>query len=393
MTTAGRNRWWLLVAIVLGATWWFTRGLPPWGDEAHFLHTIRIFGQGLSVDLLRTYPEMSGPLPFVLFAWWGHFVGSGTSGLRVLSALIALATLMLYDRALEQHGLNGRLKNLLFLLFAANPYFVGLSVFVFTDMLALFGMAVVMHATSSGRPWRAALGLAVATLARQYLAFLAAALVLAALFGGRHERGRVRLAWSGAAVAGMLPLAALVWLWGGLSPANDLRHLYVADGLRFDPGALSLYLALPGIYLAPLVGAVLATVPIRRPHLLIACAAAGFVLLFPIAPSLPQLREGIHTVGFVHRASVALLPAVEVQWPFAIGAFMGWAAISVAVLNGRHHVGSISIARWLPLAAIVAFLAVMPFSYMPWEKYALPLLMAVIPLLGVASTGMLSRTT
>ena len=98
-------------------------------------------------------------------------------------------------------------------------------------MLALFGMAVVMHSTSAGRPWRAALGLAVATLARQYLAFLAAALVLAALCV-RDERDRVRVAWSAAAVAGMLPLAALVWLWAGLSPMNNLRHLYVADGLR-----------------------------------------------------------------------------------------------------------------------------------------------------------------
>ena len=141
VTTAERNRLWLLLAIVLGAAWWFTRALPPWGDEAHFLNTIRAFGQGISVDLLRTYPEMSGPLPFALFAWWGGLVGFGTAGLRGLSALIAFATLVLYHSTLEQHGLHGRLKYLLLVLFAANPYFVGLSVFVFTDMLALFGMA------------------------------------------------------------------------------------------------------------------------------------------------------------------------------------------------------------------------------------------------------------
>ena len=385
VTTAERNRLWLLLAIVLGAAWWFTRALPPWGDEAHFLNTIRAFGQGISVDLLRTYPEMSGPLPFALFAWWGALgrVRAGRSEGAVRADRLCDAG------AVPQHARTARTARatqyLLLVLFAANPYFVGLSVFVFTDMIALFGMALVLHASSAGRPGRAALGLAVATLARQDLAFLAAAVVLAALCS-RDERDRGRVAWFATAVAGMLPLAALVWLWAGLSPANNLRPLYLADGLRFDPHALSLYLALPGIYLAPLVVAVLVSVPFRLRHLGIACAAAGFVLLFPIAPSLPQVREGIHTVGFVHRASVALLPAGAVQWPFAIGAFTGWAAIGAVVLRGRHHFGSsaLSIAGCLPLASAVAFLVVMPFSYMPWEKYGLPLLMAVIPVLGTS---------
>jgi hypothetical protein len=183
----------------------------------------------------------------------------------------------------------------------------------------------------------------------------------------------------------MLPLAALMCLWEGLSPANAIRDLYLADGLRFDPHALSLYLALPGIYLAPLAVAICLRVPLELRHLPVACAAVLLVLLFPIAPSAVQLREGIHTVGFVHRASVALLPPVAVQWPFVIGAFVGWTAMSAAVLRERGEAWRHrKLEESLLVAATIAFLVMMPFSYMPWEKYGLPLLVAVAPLLGTS---------
>src|SRR5437667_2479703 len=46
-------------------------GRPYWGDEAHFVQTIRRFADGITLDTLRHYPEMSTPLPFVLYAVWG----------------------------------------------------------------------------------------------------------------------------------------------------------------------------------------------------------------------------------------------------------------------------------------------------------------------------------
>ncbi len=76
--------------------WMMTKDLPPWGDEEHFLLTVRLFGQGVSTDVLRTYPEMSGPLTFAAFAAWGRVAGFDTASLRLLAPLIASATALLW---------------------------------------------------------------------------------------------------------------------------------------------------------------------------------------------------------------------------------------------------------------------------------------------------------
>ena len=58
----------------------------------------------------------------------------------------------------------------------------------------------------------------------------------------------------GTAVAGLIPLGLLVILWDWhLAPAHNVRDMYLSEGVRFDPHALSLYLAAPGAYLLPLV--------------------------------------------------------------------------------------------------------------------------------------------
>ena len=53
---------------------------------------------------------------------------------------------------------------------------------------------------------------------------------------------------------GLIPLGLLVILWDRhLAPAHNVRDMGLSEGVRFDPHALSLYLAAPGAYLLPLV--------------------------------------------------------------------------------------------------------------------------------------------
>ena len=47
---------------------------PYWGDEAHFAETVRYFGNEISLNTLKSYNEMSTPLPFVLYALWGKIL-------------------------------------------------------------------------------------------------------------------------------------------------------------------------------------------------------------------------------------------------------------------------------------------------------------------------------
>jgi hypothetical protein len=141
--------------------------------------------------------------------------------------------------------------------------------------------------------------------------------------------------------------------------------------VRFDPRALSLYLALPAIYLMPLIPLVLMAQ--RSPRWWFGAAVVGlFITIWPVAAAGVQTSQGIDTVGFLHRALAAGLPPPAVGAVFAAcGAIGTWVFGPVIWLSpdpSRRDLGDL-----FPAAASASFLLVMPFSYMPWEKYALPL--------------------
>ena len=83
------------------------------------------------------------------------------------------------------------------------------------------------------------------------------------------------------------------------------------------------------------------------------------------------------TVGFLHRALSAYLPAWGTTVFVAAMATLGTAAL----LDCGHRTlsnwrtGARPMTTVFLWAGVGSFLVVMPFSYMPWEKYALPLLM------------------
>lgn len=355
--------------------WAIVRHRPPWGDEAHFLQTVRLFGDGVSLDLLRSYPEMSAPLTYVVYAAWGAIVGFETSALRLLSPAVAGATILTWHTFLKDVVRSELLVLVALATVVLNPYFLGLSVFVFTDMLALFGLALTAIGVSRRNAWLAGVGLAVATCARQYLAFLAIPLVSLVLL---RPRARESWRWPAAGVAGMLPLGLLVWLWGGhLAPDNALRAIYTSEGLRFDPHALSLYLSTPAVYLFPLVGLMIPRLRWRPAPLAAAAVAAAIVVVFPVEPSIAQTREGSFAVGFLHRVVEMGFDPTLARVVFACLAFVNVWTLSSAFSPLFLHDTDERLLRsalfvWLGIAA---FLLIMPLSYMPWEKYALPLLL------------------
>lgn len=367
---------WIRVAILVApfVLWWVVRNRPPWGDEEHFLHTVRLFGAGISLDLLRSYPELSAPLTYILYSAWGHVIGFATPELRLLSPVLASLTALTWFAVLTREVRSRQGVWLALATTTLNPYFIGLSVFVFTDMLALLGLAMVALGVSRRKAWLSGSGLAVAVGARQYLAFLAVAMVLTALLS-RDDRRRFRNLIM-PAVIGITPLALLILLWGGhLAPASDVRDTYLSEGVRFDPHALSLYLSSLSIYAFPLV--LVVALRSSREVFVAATAVMAFVLAFPVQPSIAQTRDGLHTVGFIHRAIDAVANDRMEQVVFAMLAFVNGAAILsvLSAFRADWRARRIAPTALFMLLGVVAFLLVMPFSFMPWEKYALPLCM------------------
>src|SRR5262245_47428982 len=159
-------------AALMAAVAPFAMPHEAWGDEEHFVTTSILFGRHLTLDTLRSYPELSTPLPFVVYGLWGRLLGFDLLTLRLLSPLIALATYVMLHFVLHRWFEDGRIAFLGTLFVMLNPYMVGLSVFVFTDMITILAILVAFHGAWKEHWGRYALAAGCALLARQYAAFL-----------------------------------------------------------------------------------------------------------------------------------------------------------------------------------------------------------------------------
>ena len=356
----------------------------PWGDERHYVGTVRMFGQGMGLEPLQAYGQLAPPLAFALYAWWGRLVGFELPRLRLLSLLIALATVMAVyalARRILRHDRDAVLTALFFLV---HPYTIGLSVFVFNDMLAVLCAVLLALGVAVGHPALVVLGSAAGLMTRQYFAFLTAAAALHYTIRWARWRRTSDLALLAGLLASFLPLAGLLLLWHGLGPVSAARERYLSGGLSFKPAALTLYVTQSFTYLCPL----LLLRPrfwahqFRRQWLWIGGVSLVYWLA-PLRPAPPQVAAGIDTVGLLHRAiraTIGRLGASAEDVFFWIAFALGLSVLSSILRHAmsRRETASPDMRTFLTLA-VGCFLVVMPFSYMHWEKYFMPLL----PLAGV----------
>lgn len=155
---------------------------PAWGDESHFVVTARIFGEQFGWTTLTHYEEMSTPLPFMLYGLWGAVLGFELGTLRILSLLIAGGTYVSFYRLVRHLGGQGYQSLGLTALLAMNPYMIGLSLFVFPDMLTIGFAILVMRTMLADRPLLAALANALGLLSKQYFLFVTLASCVALAF-------------------------------------------------------------------------------------------------------------------------------------------------------------------------------------------------------------------
>jgi len=337
---------------------------------------VRDFGARLDLDRLTHYEQLSTPLPFIVYAGWGKLVGFDLWRLRILSLLIALTTYLLFHRLLWEHFHSGAAAFLTAAFLAIHPYMVGFSIFVFTDGLTIMFLVAGLLAFHRRMAWLLAFGVAGALLCRQYAVFLPIAAVMCLA----HEFSRDRRPDSGrlltAVLVGMLPFAALLMLWGGLSPINRWRDFYATGHLTFHPSYLVLYIALLALYAAPLLFVVWRQLYGDRRLLIGALVLSMVYWLFPVKASAYAVDINVHTVGLLHKALVRVIAAPWfAQIVFFVGFALGLPILYAVIRSALRAVRLTSVAPTLLYdLAILGFLALMPFSYLNWEKYFVPLL-------------------
>jgi hypothetical protein len=388
---------WVVLAFQTVVAWGVGIGRPFRGDEPHFVETIIEFGtRPLNLDLLAHYNEMSGPVPFVLYGTWGRLFGFGPQALRLFSIVVGLATYLLWYWFLHSETGSLRLAAGGTAFVALHPYVLYLSLFVYTDMLAILCLIGALIAVRRERPLALAAFLCAAVLNRQYLIFGTAAAgcyFLARCWKTRERRD----ALSVIAVAGStLPLAALCLLWRGLCPDGALKQVYFDQHLAFHVPSLVLYVSLAALYLAPILAFrwqgffgqqascthnFAAWVPGVAALLL-----CGLYFFYPVTPSRPAIEAGIEQVGMLHQALHRLFASSLVEHAtFFMGFVIGVAVVVRIGLDAaaRWRRGEIDFQFFLDLNVIL-FLAVMPFSYLHWEKYFIPLVPVLLLRIGYA---------
>lgn len=359
---------------------------PLRADEPHFVRAIIRFGTTpLNLDLLAHYDAMSGPVPFMLYGAWGRVFGFEPESLRLFSLFVALATYVLWFWFLHSESRSIKLAVIGTAFVALHPYMLYLSLFVYTDMLAILCLIGAVAAVRRQRPIWLALALCGGTLNRQYLVFATAAagaymaIRIYSNFAARAARKQEYMQFL-AVAASALPLAGLCWLWGGLCPDGALKRVYPDEHVTFHPSSLVLYISLVSLYLAPLIALRGREFFTRRQTFLFAFVVCWLYWLFPVVPSRSAVVAHTMHVGMLHQAAEWLCGSkFGPQCLFFLGFAVGLAVIGELLLDtiDRWRAGRIDFQFFLDLV-VFAFLAVMPWSYLHWEKYLMPLVPVLV---------------
>ncbi|MFH2049149.1 MAG: hypothetical protein ABIJ12_06860 [bacterium] len=351
-------------------------GREPWGDEHHFVETVKQFGTDFSIETLTHYNEMSGPLPFIIYSLWGRAFGFELFILRLLSILIALVSYTIFHRLLYFTFKNGIAALFATLFLMIHPYMVGFSIFVFTDGVTILFVLLSLYGVYKNNMHIFGLAMAAALISRQFAIFFLIASVFYFILKGISDNKKMLIA-SGLAV---VPLTGLIFLWGGLSPDNAWRVMYLEDGFTFHLNYLVLYISLMFVYLFPFVIWNWKEIYYKKNTVIVSVILSFIYWLFPVGPSKYDLTNKTQTVGLFNKLLVWLNP---VEWfdqaIFYICFLLGLPILITIVssIGNKIKQKEVDLAMLLDLS-VVSFLVIMPFSYLGWEKYFVPLVPILI---------------
>lgn len=345
-----------------------------------------LFADAVSLSNLKHYNDMSTPLPFVVYGLWGRLVGTDLPHLRMLSLIVAVASFFLMYRLFLLLVRNPWFAAAAVIFIAMNPYMIGSSLFVFTDMSAVLFLVLTMLAVAKDRPWLLGVSLAGAVLCRQYLVFAVLAVGVYYLVHLFRGGGRKPVEMLAAVMLSCLPMAGLMLLWRGAAPDCEFRRVYLMEPLRYHVVALHLYIAQMFMYMAPF--AILAWRRLYRNRLIIFMAVILSVAYW-VAPIQAPPFTTMGTTGYFHRILRRAVGSESIeQLVFYLSFLLALPILLVTMADILKRLRSQRPDVWLFVSLLVPlFLLVMPLSYLHWEKYFIPLMPVMILVLSRGTGG------
>jgi len=343
----------------------------PEKDETHFWPTTQLFSERFphDLELLRSYNELNTPLPFIIFGGLERWFGLGIRAGRFLNLLTSISVILAII-ATGGHRARAALAATGLMIF---PYFLGTSIFLYTDMMAAALALLGLWLHTRARFLASALAFMMAIASRQYMVAFPLAVAAHEFFSrscARTDQPR-KLRWP--AFAWILPTIAaaslLAWIgvFGGPAPhrAIETQRLATADAVSVFPQHSLYFLSSIGVYFV-LVETMLfwrwqelaKAIRSRRAWIAAVLLIAAFVLF----PPLKNLNYDIESMGYLDLALRAVMgdgPRVAVLCLLAVLVCARWRQINLA--------------WWLlSLNAVV-----MMKAHIGWDKYALALLMSL----------------
>ena len=356
---------------------------PLWGDEIHFVKTIKLFGSSPWPGIFKDYPEVTTPLVYVIYAAWGKIFGFDLNTLRTFSLIISFSFLCVLYLFVRENIRNEKLTLIICAVIIVNPYIWGLSVFVFTDMLTVLFILLALYIFIRGNTGPAFLFLGLSLLCRQYAIIFILAVWIFILLKYKSDNAENKiLKYTLYSFISFLPFILLLILWKGLSPPSGINKFIPHNDFIWKPHALVSYITFSAIYISPLIIIFAKKIFLNRGFIFSALILGCIYFVFPVEVSeVTRVQNHLETVGLIHKFLINLfgggvLTGIILYLFFSIGILL----IMIIIKDDTIAIKSKNYPHFLLYSLIFyIFLVVMPFSYQVWEKY----LVLIIPVLAL----------
>jgi len=346
--------------------------LPFRGDERHLVETIKLFTENFSFNTIKDYPEVTPPFFFIFYSLWAKIFSSSTESLRILTLIISFITWQLVYYLFQLFTRKNYHTLLLSLLVVINPYFLGISVFVFTDMLTILFSLVAVISFIKNKILLLIFFAALAILCRQYSVIIPVAVIIYSLLNYKNNIITSRNYIIGSLVT-FLPLVTLFVIWKNISPAMGVEKWIVPNSSSYNLDYINTYLTFSIIYIFPFAILFFKKIKLNYPALFTAFVFTILISFFPIKTSIATLEfTDYKTVGFIHQAIVEIIGFDIILLKMVLWLLLFVGCYITAELLKRFYINikANSFDNEIIFTLFwILFLLIMPFSYQVWEKY------------------------
>ena len=356
------------VAAVYGCVVLGMNGLcfEPRKDEVHFWPTSLEFSKRAvpTADDLRSYHELNTPLPFLMFGWLERGFHGGITAGRFLNLGLSVIIVCIIGMPKDANGWRSVLAAIGLVAF---PYYLGVSIHLYTDSLAAFFVLLGLVAHRQSRQWVAAVCFVLAISSRQYMVAFPAAVLLfevSASWPRLLDPASLKR-WLPHLVASM---SILGWfaLFGGPAPraALESQPVATASTLRLFPSHGLYFLSCVGAYFVIPELVLFRWQPLREraTQKRNVAIAIGLGVLFLAFPTLGNVDYPIPTMGFLDKAARSVLSDPLRVCVFYFLALVACVRFSRVDLDG---------------VLVYVNALIMLKAHIGWDKYVLPLLVAL----------------